>query len=171
VKLASTTFVITNNIVNSNGSSSGLPGVNITDAASAGTFAFNTIAANGGANAVAGGVACPTTGTAPAIVIQDSIVAQNAHNPMSNGTQFVGKCELQSVVTGQDSSTGATQSAPTFTSDYHLDVSATGLAANQACCIDKIASATTPNSSHDVDESSRPKAAGTSLDIGAHEAK
>lgn len=171
VKLASTTFVITNNIVNTNGGGSGLPGINITDAGSTGMFAFNTIAGNGGANSVAGGIACPTTGTAPAIVIQDSIVAQNAHNPMANGTQFVGKCQLQSVVTGQDSFTGATQSAPVFTADFHLDVSSSGLSTNEACCIDKVASATTPNASHDVDEGPRPKVVGTSLDIGAHEAK
>ena len=66
VKLASSMFVLTNNnIVNTNGGTSGLPGVNITDASSTGTFAFNTVAANGGANTVAGGIACPSTGTAP----------------------------------------------------------------------------------------------------------
>ena len=61
--------------------------------------------------------------------------------------------------------------APAFTADYHLDVTATGLTTNQGCCIDKVASATTPNASHDVDKGPRPKTAGTSLDIGAHEAR
>ena len=167
-KLSSTTYVITNNIINTNGAG-GLPGISIGDAASTGTISFNTIAGNGGANTVEGGIACPSTGSLK--LIQDSIVAQNSHNPMTNGTQIVGKCMLTSVVTGADSFTGATQSAPTFTTDFHLDVTAAGLTANQACCIDKIPSATTPNVDHDVDRGPRPKIAGTSLDIGAHEAQ
>jgi parallel beta helix pectate lyase-like protein len=170
IKLASTTYVITNNIIHHNGGNApGLPGVTISDSASTGTFAFNTVAANGGANTVEGGISCPNTGAAK--LIQDSIVALNSHNPAANGTQIVGKCQLQSVVTGPDSFTGATQSAPAFTADYHLDVTATGLTANQACCIDKVASAATPNANHDVDEGPRPKVVGTALDIGAHEAQ
>jgi hypothetical protein len=172
VKLSSTTFVITNNIIHHNGSTTNLPGVNITDSGSTGTLAFDTIAVNGPAGGgVEGGVACPNTGNN--VLIQDSIVAQNSHNPATNGTQFVGKCQLQSVVTGADSFSGATQSSPAFVSmaDFHLDVTATGLTTNGACCIDKVATATTPNSSHDVDEGPRPKKPATSLDIGAHEAQ
>ena len=100
-------------------------------------------------------------------------MAQNAHNPATNGTQIVGKCTLQSVVTGPDSFAGAIQSAPAFVSmsDFHLDVTAVGLAANQACCTDKITTTTTPNNDHDVDRGPRPKVTGTKLDIGAHEAQ
>src|SRR5262249_35706621 len=47
VKLSSTTYVITNNIIHHNGSATNLPGVNITDSGSTGTFAFNTVAING----------------------------------------------------------------------------------------------------------------------------
>ncbi|HEY2746901.1 MAG TPA: hypothetical protein VGL86_19900, partial [Polyangia bacterium] len=165
INLSSTTYVLTNNIINTNGAG-GFAGVNI-DTNSTGTFAFNTVASNGGANAFEGGVTCPSAGTAK--VLQNSIIAQNSHNPMTGGTQFAGKCTLQSVVTGQDTFSGANQAVPAFTTDFHLDVSATGLSANQTCCIDKIAIATTANSGHDVDESSRPK--GNGFDVGAHEAK
>lgn len=171
VKLSGTTYVITNNIINSNGGvTGGLPGVSITDSASTGTFAFNTVAANGGANALEGGVVCPPNGTVK--LLQNSIVTQNAHNPMANGTQFVGKCMLQNVVTGQDTFTGATQSTPVFVSatDFHLDVGS-GLTANKACCIDAIPSSTLLNSDHDVDRGPRPKVTGGAWDIGAHEAQ
>ena len=172
IKLTSTTYVITNNIVSSNGTTpGGLPGVTISDSASNGTFAFNTVASNGGGGTLEGGISCPPNGTPK--LIEESIVAQNAHNPATNGTQFINKCTLQSVVTGQDTFTGAIQSAPAFVSstDFHLDVTATGLTANQACCTDKITSATTPNANHDVDSAPRPKVTGTKLDIGAHEAQ
>ena len=171
IKLSATTYVITNNIIDHNGGG-GLAGVNITDIASMGTFAFNTVASNGGANTVEGGIQCPGTGTVT-FKIENSIVAQNAHNPMTNGTQFLGKCVLSNVVTGPDTFSGANQAVPAFVSmaDFHLDTSATGLTMNQACCIDQIASATTPNANHDVDDGPRPKAPGTKLDTGAHEAK
>lgn len=169
IKLTSTAYVITNNLIVLNGAA-GLPGVSITDSASTGTFAFNTVAQNGGGATLEGGISCPPN-NAPKL-IEESIVAQNAHNPATNGTQFVGKCLLQSVVTGPDSFTGAIQSVPAFVSmtDFHLDVGA-GLTANQACCIDKITAPTTPNVDHDVDRGPRPKVAGTKLDIGAHEAQ
>jgi len=172
VKLAATTYVITNNIINNNGGgpTGGLPAITISDSGCTGTFAFNTVAANGGANALEGGISCPNNGAVK--LIQNSIVTQNAHNPMTNGTQFVGKCQLQNVVTGQDTFTGATQSNPVFVSvsDFHLDVGS-GLSANKACCIDAIPTATTTNSDHDVDRGPRPKVAGGAWDIGAHEAQ
>jgi hypothetical protein len=166
----STMYVITNNIIHHNATASTtLSGVSITDTGSTGTFAFDTVAANGsGAGGIEGGISCPNA-TTP---ILNSIVTLNAHNPATNGTQFFGKCQLQSVVTGQDSFTGAIQSVPAFVSasDFHLDVSATGKAANQACCTDKITGATTANANHDVDRGPRPKPPSTALDIGAHEA-
>ena len=170
IKLTSTTYVITNNLIVLNGSG-GLPGVSIMDQASTGTFAFDTVAGNGGGMTIEGGISCPNISTTPKL-IEESIVAQNAHNPATNGTQFVGKCMLQSVVTGPDSFAGAIQSPPAFVSmtDFHLDVGA-GLAANQTCCIDKITAPTTPNADHDVDRGPRPKVAGGKADIGAHEAQ
>ena len=170
VLVASSTYVITNNIIHHNGSNSGLSGVNI-DAASTGTFAFNTVAANGGANAAFGGIVCAANGSNK--LIEDSIVAQNAASPMSNGSQFTGKCQLQSVVPGPDAFSGAIQMAPAFLSitDFHLDTTGGALATNQACCIDKLAGATTPNATHDVDFGPRPKVPGGKLDIGAHEAQ
>jgi hypothetical protein len=167
---SATTYVITNNIISGNGASSGIPGVTITDMASTGTFAFNTVATNGGNNTIEGGIACPSTG--PTKLIANSIVAQNAHNPMTNGTQFAGKCQLQNVVTGPDTFSGANQAAPAFTADFHLDTTAgAALTANQTCCIDKVPSATSPNANHDVDRGPRPKVPGTALDTGAHEAQ
>lgn len=171
IKVTGTTYVITNNLIFANGTTpGGLPGVTIADSASTGKFAFNTVAQNGGGATLEGGISCPPNGTPT--LIEESIVAQNSHNPATNGTQFINKCMLQSVVTGPDSFAGAIQSAPTFVSmtDFHLDVGA-GLTANQACCIDKITAPTTPNSDHDVDRGPRPKVAGTKLDIGAHEAQ
>jgi len=166
-----TTYVITNDLIVDNGvTPGGLPGVSIMDSASTGTFAFNTVAGNGAGNTLEGGIACPPNGTPK--LIEESIVAQNAHNPATNGTQFINKCMLQSVVTGPDSFAGAIQSPPAFVSmtDFHLDVGA-GLAANQTCCIDKISAPTTPNADHDVDRGPRPKVAGGKDDIGAHEAQ
>ena len=161
VKLTTTTYVVTNNIVHHNGSTGGLAGIDV-DGSSMGTMAFDTIAANGGANTVAGGVTCATSGTMK--LIEESIIAQNAQMPATNGTQLAGRCQLQAVVTGPDSFTGAMQAPPAFVSitDFHLDVTATGLAANQTCCINKIMPApSTPNVTHDVDEGARPKVAGT----------
>jgi parallel beta-helix repeat protein len=166
----STTFILTNNIIQNNGGLSSRPGVSINDQGSTGTFAFNTVVSNGPGGGTEGGIVCPSAGNN--VLIQNSIVTLNSHNPATNGTQFAGKCQLSGVVTGPDSFSGAIQMMPTFVgpNDYHLDVGA-GLTANEQCCIDQIASATTANADHDVDRGPRPKVAGGMLDRGAHEAK
>jgi hypothetical protein len=172
IKLSmTTTYTITNSIVSKNGGNTGSPGVEITDSASTGTFAFNTVGGNGGTGAVYGGISCPNVGAKK--LIEESIVAANAQNPATNGSQIAGQCQLQNVVTGPDAFTGGMQAAPAFVSntDFHLDINGAALAANQACCIDRIPTIMTPNNNHDVDLTVRPKPPGTAWDIGAHEAK
>ena len=135
-----------------------------------GTFAFNAIAYNTGTNGVNCGV--------PSSVISDSIVYGNM---MTAGSQFMtaggGSCTLSNVVTGVDSiaSAGKITASPVFKNptDLHLDTSVANLAANQACCIDKISAAgpspsPSPLPALDIDGSARPK--GARWDIGAHEA-
>jgi hypothetical protein len=160
----SSTYTITNNIIASNGTGAGNPGINIGDAGSTGTIAFDTLSKNGGLNTVEGGVVCPAAGANK--VVQDSIVINNSSNA---GTQFAGKCQLQNVVTGTDNFAGATMLTPSFVgaNDFHLVASA---AANLSCCIDKVGAPGTPNADHDVDETTRPKgASATPYDIGAQE--
>ena len=41
--------------------------------------------------------------------------------------------------------------------------------ANEACCVDKVTSPTTPNAGHDVDQTTRPLGTAGLWDIGAHE--
>jgi hypothetical protein len=124
-------------------------------------FAFNTVTNNqGGTNGI-GGISCPSSGAST--TIQSSIVWNNVQNA---GSQFVGKCVLQNVVTGTDTFPGAIQLTPTFATNAN-DYLAPNDAANKACCVDKVGAPTTPNADHDVDFSHRPK--GTAWDIGAHE--
>ena len=125
------------------------------------TFAFNTVTNNIAGSAGMGGIICPTQGAAT--VIQSSIVWNNAP---SSGTQFLGKCVLQDVVTGTDSFPGAIQLTPTFATSAD-DYLAANDAANKACCVDKVANPASPNADHDVDLSHRPR--GAAWDIGAHE--
>lgn len=166
-----TNYTVTNTIIAGNGS--GAPGVDLSSAAASGTFAFNTVAGNGGLVDNEGGIVCASTGGDK--IIAASIVAGNSHNPMSGGTQFAGtKCVFQTVVVGTDSTSAAgvvKDKPPSFTADYHLKISdAPSVAANQDCCINKLPAPTSPNADHDVDRTARPKGTGaTPFDIGAHE--
>jgi hypothetical protein len=164
VRVATTTFTITNNIIGQNGT--GVPGVRIDDNPAGSVFAFNTVAGNGGAaSGIAGGVQCNAATT-----LQASIVANNSTS--GTGTQFGGSCTLQKVVVGTGDSTadaGAIKLAPSFVSasDFHL---VKNDAANAACCVDQLAAPTTPNHAHDVDATTRPKGtSATPYDVGAHE--
>ncbi len=160
----STTFVITNNIVTGNGGLSA-PSAGVTMSnTSTGQFAFNTIVQNT-VGAGVGGIDC---GSGAMKTISDSIVWKNT---TSSGTQFSAQCMLSNVVTvnGDDSRGSMSAMPPKFVGalDFHL---VAGDAANLACCIDKVATPGTPNSSHDIDLSARPKGTGaTPFDIGAHE--
>jgi hypothetical protein len=164
VKLLSSSYVITNNIIQGNGP--GLtPGVLINS--STGTFAFNTVAGNHVTGGV-GGVQC----SGQSNLIANSIVWGN---DQVGGTQLDAACQLSTVVTGTDNHVGATQLNPAFfsASDFHLDVStAPARTTNAACCVDKLAAPGTPNADHDVDRTSRPKGSSlTPYDVGAHEAQ
>jgi hypothetical protein len=155
MRLASTTYILTNNMIfNSN---AGSVGVRIDDSPAGSVFAFNTVANNGGgAPGTAGGINC----NVPA-VIQSSIVALNSLSAATGGSQFAGSCMLTDVVT----------SGPVFVSatDFHLKTSdPASESANRACCIDKLPAPTRPNADHDLDFTRRPK--GAAADIGAHEA-
>jgi hypothetical protein len=154
-----TSYTITNNIIAGNGT--GVPAVDIANMAT-GTFAFNTVANNGGAGTGSppGGISCPAT----ARVIQSSIVVGNRLT-MAGGTQFFGNCTLMNVVTGADNFAGASMLSPDLDASFRL----TSATANDTCCIDKVTSPTTPNASRDIDGSMRPK--GAAHDIGAHEAR
>jgi hypothetical protein len=170
----STSYTVTNNIIATNGTSSGDPGVTISGNGTTGVFAFNTVAGNGNLSGNGeGGVQC-LVGGGQTRELLNSIVIGNAKNPMGTGTQVTaGKCVLTRVVVGTDSTgeAGAIKNQPpvfvTAGSDYHLKAND---AANTACCVDKIPTATpptAPNADHDVDGSRRPKGAG--WDYGAHE--
>ena len=56
---STTSYVITNNIIASNGTTAGNPGIIINDAGSTGTIAFDTLSKNGGLNTVEGGLVLP----------------------------------------------------------------------------------------------------------------
>jgi hypothetical protein len=156
----STSYTVTNNIIAGNGT--GAPAVDIANMAT-GTFAFNTVANNGGAGTGSppGGFSC---GLGASKAIQHSIVVGNRLS-MVGGTQFAGNCTLMNVVTGTDSFAGATMLSPDLDATFRL----TSAAANDACCIDKVPNPSTPNAAHDVDGNTRPK--GAAHDIGAHEAR
>jgi hypothetical protein len=164
IRVTSTAFTITNNIIA--GNRNGVVGVRIDDNPAGSEFAFNTVVGNGAAtDTLAGGIACNAATT-----IRASIVAANSLT-MASGTQFSGSCTLQNVVTGADSFGGATMLTPEFAgaSDFRLK---TPSAANTACCIDKLAAPGTPNADHDVDRTARPKGVGAMpFDVGAHEAQ
>lgn len=153
----STSYSVTNSIVAGNGTTA--RGVTINDTAT-GTFAFNTVASNSVSPASPGGVSC---GLGAAKLIQSSVVVGNTS---SGGTQFAGNCMLQNVVTGPDGFMGATMMMPTLDTTFRLKPND---AANQACCVDKIASPTTPNADHDVDFAKRPQGATGKWTIGGNE--
>jgi hypothetical protein len=162
LKLASTSYTVTNSIISGNGSGAATSAGVSLDNASSGTFAFNTIAKNSVAAGV-GGVDC---GTGATKTLASSIVLQNT--PLG-GTQLGAQCTLSNVVTvaGDDNRGLMVATAPAFVSatDFHLLPSN---AANTACCVDKVATDPgTANKDHDVDASKRPKGAG--WDYGAHE--
>jgi hypothetical protein len=159
VRVTGGTYVITNNIIANNGVGA-YPGVAL-DAAATGTFAYNTVAKNR-VTAGVGGIDC---GAGAAKTIANSIVWKNDLDAASK--QVGAQCTLATVVTGVGGGGGTTLD-PTFVSatDFHL---ASGAAANLACCVDKIAVVSGPNSNHDVDASKRPKGIVNAADIGAHE--
>jgi hypothetical protein len=164
IKLVSSKYTVTNNLVFNNGA--GVPGVNIIDSPAGSIFAFNTVAGNS-SGAFPGGVTCPSAATA---VIQNSIVATNS---TTGGTQFAGMCQFQNVVVGRDSTgaSGVIKKTPAFTADYHLDMTTVpNQTANADCCIDKLGTPGTPGADHDVDFTARPKgSAVTPYDIGGQE--
>jgi hypothetical protein len=164
VKLASTTYTITNNIISENGTGT-VPGVSI-DNTSSGTFAFNTVARNHVTGTNLGGVDCGTIN--PKKPLLHSIIWGNDLDSVG-GTQIGAKCALTSVVVGTDSTTdpGAIKQDPSFTPDYHLKLNDTANVGDGGCCVDKIMNPGTENSDHDVDSTHRPK--GMSWDVGAHE--
>jgi len=164
IRVATTTYTITNNIIAGNGAV-GTPGVRIDDSPAGSAFAFNTVTTNGGAgNTAAGGITC----NAAATITDSIIVANNLSSP--TGTQLTGSCTLANVVVGADSTSDAgaiKNMPPSFVSgtDFHLKLND---ASNTACCVDKVTtSPATPNSDHDVDLSKRKK--GLGWDYGAHE--
>jgi hypothetical protein len=160
INVASGTYTITNSFIVGNGP--GGRGVNFGDSAT-GTFAFNTVAKNR-VNSGVGGLNC---GAGMAKTISASLVWAN---DLEAGTQFVGKCSLDGVVTGLDAFPNAGQKAIVFvdegTLNYHLKPADP---LNATCCIDQAKPPTSPNADHDVDLSKRPK--GKGYDFGAHEVK
>lgn len=161
IKLASTSYTVTNSIVALNGPNG--RGVTIDDT-STGAFAFNTVVKNTVAAGV-GGIDC---GAGAAKAIKNSIFYQNT---TSGGTQLGAQCALSTIVTVASDDNRGTMSAmsPTFqgATNFHL---VAGDTANLACCIDKVTTPGTPNADHDVDRTARPKGtAATPFDIGAHE--
>ncbi len=163
VRLIDSAFTLTNNIIALNGNmgTATIPGVSI-NAASSGTFAYNTIVKNLVSAGVAG-IDC----SAAAHAISASIVAQNT---AAGGTQFNGACTLTNVVAGaSETAAAATKLDPAFvgTSNFRLDMTlGAPRTANQACCVDQIAAGATD---HDVDGYHRPT--GAKWDIGAAEAQ
>jgi hypothetical protein len=163
IKLASTTYTITNNFVTANATVM-FPGF-AADAGSSGTFRFNTVAKNLLTTpGIAGGIDC---GSGVAKMIESSIIWGSSTTV--GGSQFAGNCTLSNVVTGTDSATGAIQMNPAFQSgtDFHLvkdDPANRDQLSMIGCCVDKVSSATL---THDVDGTLRPKGGG--FDIGAHE--
>jgi hypothetical protein len=170
IRVASTTFTITNNII---GENRGGVGVRIDDNPAGSVIAFNTIVGNGAAtDTQAGGIACNAATT-----IRASIVVSNSLT-MASGTQFSGSCTLQSVVVGTDSTTdaGAIKQMPAFQSatNYRLELNNPANVGVGGCCVDKLAapSPAPANLDHDIDRTTRPKGAGAmNYDIGAHEAQ
>jgi hypothetical protein len=157
-------YIVTNSFITANGSGAATnAGVVIANGAT-GVFVFNTVAKN----AVAAGVGGIDCGSGAAKTISNTIAWSNT---TSGGTQLGAQCALDEVVTAAGDDTRGTMNAapPAFVSatDFHLDITA-GLAANRACCIDKIAAPATPNADHDVDGVTRPR--GAAWDVGAHEA-
>jgi hypothetical protein len=116
-------------------------------------FRNNTVARNANASGIAG-VAC----NAGATDLRDSIIWNNN----GGNTGGLGTCNVTNVVT-------MPAMAPDFvdtsvvTPDFHL---AGRTAANEACCIDKVA---TSPVSVDYDGRARPQPTGGLIDIGAHE--
>jgi hypothetical protein len=164
IKSNSGPFAITNSIIQLNGmSGASSSGVEIDSYVPPVLFAFNTVRNNLAAAGGEAGIVCPGQ-VSMTLNIQDSIVIGNQAD--GSGSQMVGRCMLQNVVTGTDTFAGAIQLTPTFAAmrDSHLVVDD---AANSACCVDKVATAATPNADHDFDGSHRPK--GAARDIGAHE--
>jgi hypothetical protein len=145
VKLATTPYTITNNIIFENGNMS--RAVTIDDG-SDGAFVFNTVA-NNQASAGIGGIEC---GAGAQKKIENSIVVSN-----SGASQVGAACTLTNTVTS---------GTVNFENTYRLKKNDTP---NRACCVDKITNPIAPNANHDVDRTGRPL--GNAHDIGAHEAE
>jgi hypothetical protein len=167
IKLASTTYAITNNIIFENGDTvtATFAGVVFDDGCPDGVFAFNTIAGNKVKGNNPGGVKCGANNN----TIRDSIVSHNVMTSSPTTTQLAG-CTLDHVVTEATDAQGI-MLTPSFVSlgaDYHL---VAGASANLSCCIDQATKPPgTPNTDHDVDETPRPKGTGAKpYDYGAQE--
>jgi len=155
VKLTGGSCTVTNNIVAGNGSSTdgtAFGGVAIDRTTTVTSFSFNTVIKNH-VTAGVGGVDC---GTGTSKSISNSTVWDN------DGTQLGAQCSTSTIVSG----TGTASGSPVFTADGHLQAGAAG---NSTCCVDKVASPSTPNADHDVDRSHRPQGTTGKWTIGANE--
>lgn len=99
-------YLITNSFIYNNGLGGTGVGVSLGQNAS-GSFAFNTVAGNGGPDGITGGIICLGRNQS----VESSIVFRNAKKNLSQ----LNGCTLLDVVTGADMAAGADQSDPSIT--------------------------------------------------------